>query len=230
MTTGDAIVAGRAAWHRLRDREKATWHDWMIIAEALVVGRTRAMITAQTNKPVGTLYVRAIGAWLTANGFDEINPQERYRAILCLEHREEIEQWRAGLDDAKRRRLNHPAAVWAHWSAKKAKEDAPAADVRQHVVRSGRARSARPISFSADHIRRAAEKMRESGSSDYFTLARLALQGVLFGPRKIWSPCSTSPHRKTPRRRRRRRSLSRSATSSPGRSVCLVGQLLEGSG
>jgi hypothetical protein len=32
------------------------------------------------------------------------------------------------------------------------------------------------ILFSGDHIRRAAEKMRESRSSDFYTLARLALQ------------------------------------------------------
>ena len=35
------------------------------------------------------------------------------------------------------------------------------------------------ILFSGDHIRRAAEKMRESRSSDFYTLARLALQGAL---------------------------------------------------
>jgi hypothetical protein len=57
----------------------------------------------------------AIGARLTTNGFAEISTQERYRAIQCIEHREAIEQWRAGLDDAHRRRLNHPAAVWANW-------------------------------------------------------------------------------------------------------------------
>ena len=92
------------------------------------------------------------------------------------------EVWSAGLDDARRRRLNHPSAVWAHWCrATKVKEDAPAADApRQHdVVKSNRSRSARPILFSGDHIRCAAEKMRESRSSDFYTLARLALQGAL---------------------------------------------------
>jgi hypothetical protein len=33
--------------------------------------------------------------------------------------------------------------------------------------------------FSGDHIKRAAEKMRESRSSDFFILAKLALQGAL---------------------------------------------------
>jgi len=127
----DAVIAGKAAWRRLRDREKSSWEDWMLIAEALVVGRTRAMMTAQRNKPVGTLYVRAIGQWLKQNDLHEINPAERYRAMLCLERREEIETWRAGLDEAKRRKWNYPAAVWAHWCRHtKAKEAADAP--RQH--------------------------------------------------------------------------------------------------
>ena len=110
-----ALLAGQAAWVRLRDRERATWDDWMMVADALIVGRAAAMSAAKSNKPMGFLYNRIFGDWLRSHGFDGISNQERYRAILCTENRAAIETWRDTLDPAKVRRLNHPGAVWHAW-------------------------------------------------------------------------------------------------------------------
>jgi hypothetical protein len=50
MTAGahDAIAAGRAAWTRLRERERATWADWLDVGRALAIGRTAALTAAGT--------------------------------------------------------------------------------------------------------------------------------------------------------------------------------------
>jgi hypothetical protein len=171
------ITDGRAAWDRLKSREQATWQDWLAVGEALIVGRTRAMQTAKTNKPVGTTYVRAIGHWLRANGFDEISPQERYRAVLCVENRDAIEAWRATLDDAKRRTLNHPGACWHAWRRSMTAEAPPP---RFHVVNGGKMhRQGKAISWPGDCIRRAALSMRESRSTDFFILAKVALEAAI---------------------------------------------------
>ncbi|WP_334406062.1 hypothetical protein [Bradyrhizobium sp. AZCC 2289] len=85
------------------------------------------MQIAKTNKPVGTRYDRAIGAWLAESKLDGITNQERYRALLCLENLGTVEAWRADLNDAQRRQPNHPNAVWFAWRrSMKAREPKPA--------------------------------------------------------------------------------------------------------
>lgn len=60
----DAVSAGRDAWARLRERERAAWPDWLTVGRALIIGRTEALKAAGTNRPVGTRYNRAMGDWL----------------------------------------------------------------------------------------------------------------------------------------------------------------------
>src|SRR5258707_12370380 len=114
-TAADAVIAGRDAWQRLCRRDRASWNDWLAVGHALLIGRAACMQIAKANKPVGSRYNAAMGNWLRENGLDGITNQERYRALLCLENLEAIEVWHASLDDAQRRRLNHPGAIWAHW-------------------------------------------------------------------------------------------------------------------
>ena len=56
-----------------------------------------------------------MGKWLQQHGLNGIDSQQRYRALLVQENLPAIEGWRDGLDEAKRRSLNHPGAVWAGW-------------------------------------------------------------------------------------------------------------------
>jgi hypothetical protein len=59
----DAIAMGRAASARLRDRDRATWADWLDVARAIAIGRTAALKVAGTNCPVGTRYNTAMRNW-----------------------------------------------------------------------------------------------------------------------------------------------------------------------
>src|SRR5262249_56030571 len=80
----EIIAAARAAWSRLR--RGASFDDWVAVARALAIGREQCMALAKTNKPVGTTYNAAMGAWLKQHELDGINGQERYRALWMLDH------------------------------------------------------------------------------------------------------------------------------------------------
>ena len=96
-------------------RQRRRWEDWIIIAEALEVGRSEVMRDLHTNQPTGRRYEKAMGEWLGANGFKEIDKAARCRLLECLQSRDEIEKWRTLLTGGERFRFNHPGAVLRKW-------------------------------------------------------------------------------------------------------------------
>jgi len=93
--------------------------DRLAVGRALQIGRGAAMKAAKSIRPVGTTYNRRMHDWLRENGLDGITAQERYRLQRILENLTEVETWRNGLDDATRRRLNHPNSIWSHFRRRK---------------------------------------------------------------------------------------------------------------
>jgi hypothetical protein len=174
MTTeSDTVAEGREAWERIR--RGATFADWAAVARALLIGRGICMATAMTNKPVGTTYNKAMGEWLRDNGLDGISAQERNKAVWIIEHLGEVEKFRADLPPERLRRFNHPNAIWSAMRVK-----APAAPLR-HVAerpRHGGAKgpNGRAVFWPQSALRRAADAMRESRSSDWLVLAKCALE------------------------------------------------------
>jgi hypothetical protein len=61
-------------------RRRRGWDDWVVIGEAIEVGRTEAMREANTNEPVGRRYERAMAKWLVDRSFKEID--KGIRALL----------------------------------------------------------------------------------------------------------------------------------------------------
>jgi hypothetical protein len=177
--SGDAIEAGRQAWQRLKDGGRRDWDDWLLIAKALQIGRAASLMAAGTNRPVGSRYNKEMSVWLRQAGLDGINNQERYRALQVLENLAQITTWRDTLPEAKRARLNHPNAIWAHWSRTRKKEVCNMTTTPHRAGRPMRRTTGtggfRPIGFPQDAIRRAALAMRESWSNDTMALARIAL-------------------------------------------------------
>jgi hypothetical protein len=140
----DPVVRhGQEAWSRLATRERHTWEDWVLVGEALRVGRHRAMLEAGTNKPSGSRYNDVFGEWLKATGFDAIDKGTRSRLFDCLDHRDKIERWREALPLSRRLELNHPKTVLINWQKttvadKAATEPAqlsPSAKLKQEIVR-----------------------------------------------------------------------------------------------
>jgi hypothetical protein len=46
----DIVEQGRSAWERLRSRQRATWDEWLDVGRAIIIGRTEALKSANTNR------------------------------------------------------------------------------------------------------------------------------------------------------------------------------------
>jgi hypothetical protein len=175
--TADPIEAGRAAWQRLRQEGRRSWDDWMLVAKALAAGRSKAMLQAKANRPVGTTYVRIFGAWLREHDLADMDNQARYRALICLEHIVAIEAWRATLTQRERDRWNHPNSCWLHY--RRSLKPASAAPSRFVKASMPSHKHGRPIHWPQDCVRRAHEAMLKSRSHDLLVLARCALEAAI---------------------------------------------------
>jgi hypothetical protein len=169
----DAISAGREAWQRLCRRGDATFADWIVVGQAVAIGRAECLKRAGTNKPFGKKYTAAMAEWLLDAKLDDIHQQERYWALRVIDNLEAIEGWRATLDDKSRRRLSHPQAIWGNW--RKSLGESPRHPVRGAVPQA----TGRAIHWPQDVIRRAAVAMRECRSPDVYVLARVALEAAI---------------------------------------------------
>ena len=112
-TTSEIVRLGQEAMARKR----RAYDDWLAIAEALDVGRTDVMRVLYTNHAHGRRYEMAMGEWLIAHGFKEINKGTRSRLLECLKHKVEIQAWRSRLTDAERFAFNHPDTILRKWKA-----------------------------------------------------------------------------------------------------------------
>jgi hypothetical protein len=130
--------------------------------------------------------------------------QERYRALLCMENLPAIEACRPTLDDAKKRTLNHPGAVWHAWRGS-TKAETPRPSSRQQVVvkrvtaAADAARQGRAIYWPQDAMRRAHQAMLDSRSQDLLTLARAALQAAIRNEGDLLALLPEQPATSTPR-------------------------------
>ena len=129
----ERVRNGQAAWFRLTNCQ--AWTDWLLVAEALDVGRTAAMQAAHSNRPEGRRYNEEFSDWLKVNRFDAIHKTTRSQLIKCLKHRTEIEAWRAQLTTGERLKLNHPVAVLRRWEKTLAKRPDNAAPKISYVAK-----------------------------------------------------------------------------------------------
>jgi hypothetical protein len=124
------------------ERKRRSFDDWMLIAEALQVGRTEIMWANNTNTPIGKRYETGMAAWLLARGFHLIDKCTRNHLFECLKHRAEIAKWLALLTDGERFTLNHPTTVLRKWKAKTVvpdpnaspKKPSPMAKLKEAVI------------------------------------------------------------------------------------------------
>jgi hypothetical protein len=100
------------------ERQRRNFDDWLLIAEALQVGRTETMRAIHTNQPTGKRYEKAMSEWLFTHSFHLIDKCTRNHLLECLQHRREIESWRARLTEPEQFRFNHPTTVLRKWKAK----------------------------------------------------------------------------------------------------------------
>jgi hypothetical protein len=111
--TAEVVRRGQEAM----ERKRRDFDDWMLIAEALQVGRAEVMAAVHTNQPTGRRYEKAMADWLFARGFHLIDKCTRNHLLECLKHRANIEKWRTIKTEGERFKLNHPTTVLRKWQA-----------------------------------------------------------------------------------------------------------------
>lgn len=99
------------------DRKRRDFDDWLIIGEALAIGRADIMREVHSNQPIGRRYEKAMAEWLRARGFHIIDKCTRAHVLECLQHRADIAAFRSRLTEPERFRLNHPTSVLRKWKA-----------------------------------------------------------------------------------------------------------------
>lgn len=187
MSDHDTIAQGRAAWQRLKDRDRTTFEDWVCVGRALVEARRQCMVRAKVNSPFGMSYQKHMRKFLDTNDMADLDSHERYGAILVVEHLGEIEAYRATLTEAERLRCCHVNTVLKHWRAGSVPRPQGPQPKQPHIASrpchdpidsSG---YGRPIDWPrAEHIRRAAQAVGETyGSRDTYKIATAALRAAL---------------------------------------------------
>jgi hypothetical protein len=106
----DPVARGREAWERRK--ADASFDDWLLIGEALLVGRRESMAKAKTNKPAGRRYNEHFGHWLQLHRFNEIDSRSRGELFSIMAKRADVETYRKSLTPAQRAICNHPSTVW----------------------------------------------------------------------------------------------------------------------
>jgi hypothetical protein len=141
----EAVNHGRAAWQRLKHDQ--TFEDWLLVGQALEIGRGRARRRA--NAPSGRGFNQAFSGWLADNGFAAIDRGTRSRLADIMEHRAAIEEWRQRLTLPDRLRKNHPNPVWRGWEADKKKQGLPTTADENKVTREPRKRKGQASEIDA---------------------------------------------------------------------------------
>jgi len=119
MTKIDKALDGigrqaQAAWSRLKAGARS-WPDWALIGEALQAAQRWAMDAAGIDHPTGYRYNQLVGDWLRRYKLDEIDKGARSRLLDIMEHRAEVEAFRANLDTTTRLSLVHPNGLHRAW-------------------------------------------------------------------------------------------------------------------
>jgi hypothetical protein len=176
----DAVAAGTAAWGRLKENNRTAFADWVAVARSIKVLRDAALKAAGIDKPYGKIYSRHMAESLRQHGLDDVAVQVRSNLMQLLEQLPEIERWRAGLDPARRRDLNHPDANLLHYrNSVRVRQETRTRMLGAKGPRSSDYRYHHHVSFTQDMVRRAGMAMRANWCNDVFKLAAIALSAAI---------------------------------------------------
>jgi hypothetical protein len=106
---------GTAAWKRLKKEQN--WNDYMTLGESFVAGREWALNEVPSNDINDPRFKKAFSHWLTKYQVDDYDRSDRAKLFTVMQHRSEIEGWRATLTQTERLKLNHPTSVLRKWKA-----------------------------------------------------------------------------------------------------------------
>lgn len=108
--------AEKIAATMLKGRE---WTDWLVIGEAMEIGRKIAMERSGAEAREGKGYCQAFSDWLDEKGHENLRrvTSPAMSALdKCWQNREAIAKWREILTDDQRLQWNYPPTVWSHFA------------------------------------------------------------------------------------------------------------------
>jgi hypothetical protein len=186
MSDQDVISAGRAALARIEENGRKLFADYVLVGDALVVGRSECLKLSGSNSLQTPAYRKCLRQWLDANGFGSMDGGARDDAMWLSERKAEVTRWRDGLSEAARRNCNHPNTVRVHFErGTEPQRRGPKAKPPRFAERDKRPEAAkkdhcgpRPQRPEGDLIRRVATAMRSSGKSDWYQLATVAIEAL----------------------------------------------------
>jgi hypothetical protein len=104
----DPIASGRAALSRLEKDQ--TFEDWVLVGQALKIGRTNA-------KKASGSFEANMASWLKAEGFHAVDKGARSRLLNIIDELPQVLAWREKLPSAERLKYNHPNSIWRKFHA-----------------------------------------------------------------------------------------------------------------
>jgi hypothetical protein len=116
LTEDEIIIEGLKAFARLRKNSVITFDLWIKVGQGLEVGKQKIMHQLRINRIDTEIGRKAFSSWLRETGYDAVPRPERSYLDRIIENLSAVQEWYAGLSEAKRLRYNHPATVWRNWS------------------------------------------------------------------------------------------------------------------
>jgi hypothetical protein len=132
------------------------------------------MRAANVNKPQGPKYAQAFNAWLEEQGFRQMPFPVRTACCRLVDNLREIELWRATAPGGDK--WHHPQVLVRNWRrdfapGRRQVEPRPRNTTQAKTLR----KNQKPIFWSQDILRAAAEGIRMANSHDIYVVARAVL-------------------------------------------------------
>jgi hypothetical protein len=195
---------GEAAWKRVKKEQN--WNDWMMIGEALDLGREEIKdqlgLSGINKRRLGRGFNVAFSAWKEEHGFSDMDDHTASDLMELIAKRPEFESWRSRLPKEQRLRWNHPSTMLRNWkrltelpNKKKAGEQKPTlresvakldeanatkdceiASLKEHIAELEAARHSDPVSADAWIAALEGKSYAEKAAALYELMLRLDLR------------------------------------------------------
>jgi len=112
-----AIRAGVEAWQQAAADKCHSFAAYVLIGNALLIGRDHAMKVVGVNIPHGRRYSAAFRAWMKGYGFGDMPDTTRKHIVMLVDNAAAIEAWRAALPQRERDRIGNAQHMVRRWQA-----------------------------------------------------------------------------------------------------------------
>jgi hypothetical protein len=129
------IRAGAEAWQAASADKCHSFAAYVLIGNALLIGRDHAMKAVGVSIPHGRRYSLAFRQWMQGFGFGNMPDWQRKHIVMLVDNQQAIEAWREALPQRERDRLNNAQHLFRRWQASfKTDHGKPLAYVKRDAI------------------------------------------------------------------------------------------------